>query len=168
MKNIILIGMPGSGKSTVGVVLAKVLGYQFIDSDLLIQEREGRLLHEIMEQEGIERFIQIENEVNATIQADKSVIATCGSVIYGREAMEHLRELGTVISLKLGYKPLTRRLGNLKDRGVVLKEGQTLEDLYKERAPLYEKYAHIAIEEDNLSIEETVRKTARIYQEMQS
>lgn len=168
MKNIILIGMPGSGKSTVGVVLAKVLGYQFIDSDLLIQEREGRLLHEIMEQEGIERFIQIENEVNATIQADKSVIATGGSVIYGREAMEHLRELGTVIYLKLGYKPLTRRLGNLKDRGVVLKEGQTLEDLYKERAPLYEKYAHIAIEEDNLSIEETVRKTARIYQEMQS
>ena len=163
MGNIILIGMPGSGKSTVGVVLAKVLGYKFIDSDLLIQEREGRLLHEIMEQDGIEHFIRIENDVNAHIEADRSIIATGGSVVYGKEAMEHLREIGTVIYLKLEYGQLTKRLGNLKDRGVVLREGQTLRELYQERVPLYEKYAHITIREDNLSIEETVRETAEKY-----
>jgi len=163
MGNIVLIGMPGSGKSTVGVVLAKVLGYKFIDSDLLIQEREGRLLHEIMEQDGIDRFIQIENDVNAHIEAERSIIATGGSVVYGKEAMEHLREIGTVIYLKLEYGHLTKRLGNLKDRGVVLRAGQTLRELYQERVPLYEKYAHITIQEDDLSIEETVRETAGKY-----
>ena len=137
-KNIVLIGMPGVGKSTIGVILAKQLGYQFVDADLLIQQQEKRLLHQIITQEGIEGFLAIENRVNASIDAERSVIATGGSVVYGKEAMEHLRSIGTVVYLKLSYEALQRRLRNLKDRGVVLREGQTLLDLYQERTPLYE------------------------------
>lgn len=110
MNNIILIGMPGVGKSTVGVVLAKTLGYAFLDSDLLIQEREGLLLHEIIEKYGLERFNQIESEVNASIEAEDTVIATGGSVVYGTEAMMHLKALGTVVYLKLSYEELTNVL----------------------------------------------------------
>lgn len=146
-KNITLIGMPGVGKSTIGVVLAKVLGYQFLDSDLLIQKQEGRKLHQIISQEGNEGFKIIENRVNASIQAEETVIATGGSVIYCPEAMEHLKSIGTVVYLKLSLEPLSKRLGNLKGRGVLLKEGQTLEDLYRERTPLYEKYADLVIDE---------------------
>lgn len=124
-RNIILIGMPGAGKSSVGVILAKVLGYEFIDTDLVIQHREKRLLREIIADEGNEGFLAIENEVNATLEADKSVIAPGGSAIYGKEAMEHFKEIGTIVYLKLSYEDLAKRLGNLKGRGVVLKEGQT-------------------------------------------
>lgn len=158
MSNIILIGMPGCGKSTVGVVLAKALGYRFVDSDLLIQEQEGKLLHEIITEKGIDGFIQVENQVNSQIKGKNSVIATGGSVVYGREAMEHLRSIGTVVYLKLSYPSLARRLGDLKDRGVVLKKGQNLESLYRERVPLYEKYAHVTLEEADLDIRETVGK----------
>lgn len=152
MKNVILIGMPGCGKSTIGVVLAKVLGYRFIDGDLLIQEQEGKLLSEIIAERGNEGFLEIENQVNRDLQADRSVISPGGSVIYGKEAMEHYQEIGVVVYLKLGYEALCRRLGNLKCRGVVLKEGQTLLDLYEERVPYYEKYAQIVIEEDGLDV----------------
>lgn len=152
-KNITLIGMPGVGKSTIGVVLAKVLGYQFLDSDLLIQKQEGRKLHQIISQEGNEGFKNIENRVNASIQAEETVIATGGSVIYCPEAMEHLKSIGTVVYLKLSLEPLSKRLGNLKGRGVLLKEGQTLEDLYRERTPLYEKYADLVIDEEGKDLE---------------
>ena len=141
------------GKSTIGVVLAKVLGYQFLDSDLLIQKQEGRKLHQIISQEGNEGFKIIENRVNASIQAEETVIATGGSVIYCPEAMEHLKSIGTVVYLKLSLEPLSKRLGNLKGRGVLLKEGQTLEDLYRERTPLYEKYADIVIDEEGKDLE---------------
>lgn len=154
-RNIVLIGMPGVGKSTIGVIAAKQLGYQFIDADLLIQQQEGRLLHEIITQEGVEGFLEIENRVNASIQTEGAVISTGGSVIYGKEAMEHLSTIGTVAYLKLPYPALERRLKDLKDRGVVLKEGQTLKDLYAERVPLYEKYADITVDESGLKIEET-------------
>lgn len=153
MKNITLIGMPGVGKSTIGVVLAKVLGYQFLDSDLLIQKQEKRKLHQIISQEGNGGFKKIENRVNASIEAEETVIATGGSVVYCPEAMEHLKSIGTVVYLKLSLKPLSRRLGNLKGRGVLLKEGQTLEDLYRERTPLYEKYADIVIDEEGKDLE---------------
>ena len=143
MKNIVLIGMPGVGKSTIGVILAKELGYQFVDADLLIQKQEKRLLKEI--------------QVNASIEANRTVIATGGSVVYGREAMEHLGEIATVIYLKLSYKALRKRLGNLKNRGVVLRDGQTLKDLYEERVVLYEKYADITIDEENKNLEETLQ-----------
>ena len=155
--NIILIGMPGVGKSTVGVILAKELGYQFVDSDLLIQKREKKLLRQIIAKEGVDGFIAIENEDNASIRTEKSVIATGGSVVYGQEAMEHLKEIGTVVYLKLSYKSLEKRLGNLKGRGVVLRPGQDLRALYKERTVLYEKYADVVVDEENKDIEATLQ-----------
>ena len=137
-RNITLIGMPGAGKSTVGVVLAKVLGYCFVDSDLLIQEQTGKLLHELITELGDEGFLELENRVNAGLAADRSVIATGGSAVYGEEAMEHLREISTVVYLRLSCGSLKERLGDLHERGVVLKPGQTLEDLMAARTPLYE------------------------------
>lgn len=157
MNNITLIGMPGVGKSTLGVVLAKVLGYQFIDADLLIQKAEKRKLSVIIEQEGPEGFKKIENRINASIEAENTVIATGGSVVYCEEAMEHLKSIGKVVYLKLSLKPLSRRLGNLKGRGVLLKEGQTLRDLYRERIPLYEKYADITVDEEGKNLEECLQ-----------
>lgn len=156
MKNIVLIGMPGCGKSTIGVVLAKVMGYRFIDSDLLIQERENRLLSRIIEEEGPERFNQIENEVNSGIMTDKSVIATGGSVIYGKEAMAHLAEIGVIVYVSLPLEELENRLEDLTERGISMKEGQTLKDLFEERTPYYEKYAHITADTEGLSIREAV------------
>lgn len=157
-ENIVLIGMPGVGKSTVGVILAKVLGYQFIDADLVIQEQEGRLLREIIAQEGTDGFIQVENRVNASINVHHAIIATGGSVVYGKEAMEHLGSIGTVIYLEVAYPELEKRLEDIKGRGVVLREGQTLRDLYEERTPLYEKYADIRIQETGLNVEQTVQQ----------
>ena len=156
--NIVLIGMPGVGKSTVGVILAKVLGYQFVDADLVIQQQEGKLLREIIEEVGTEGFIQVENRVNAGLECSKTIIATGGSVIYGQEAMEHLKEIGTVVYLEVSFPTLEKRLSDIKGRGVVLKEGQTLYDLYEERTPLYEKYADVRVSEDGLSVEETVEQ----------
>ena len=158
-KNIVLIGMPGAGKSTMGVVLAKVSGRSFIDADLLIQAEEKRLLSEIIEQDGVDGFLAIEERVNASIQAENAVIATGGSVIYGPGAMEHLREIGIFVYLRLSYATIASRLFNIKGRGVALREGQTLKDLYEERCILYKKYAHIIVDEEGLGIEETVEKT---------
>ena len=129
--NIVLIGMPGVGKSTIGVILAKVLGYSFLDADLLIQEQEGKLLREIIEEKGTDGFIEVENRVNASIRADRAIIATGGSVVYGKD---------------------------IKGRGVVLKKGQTLETLFEERSKLYEQYADIEVSEEGLDVEQTVEK----------
>ena len=156
--NIVLIGMPGVGKSTVGVVLAKNMGYSFVDSDLLIQEQEGKLLHEIIEEKGTDGFIEVENRVNASIRADRAIIATGGSVVYGKEAMEHLKSIGTVIYLHVPFADLEKRLADIKGRGVVLKEGQTLETLFEERSKLYEQYADIEVSEEGLDVEQTVEK----------
>ena len=144
-KNIILIGMPGVGKSTVGVVLAKRCGYRFMDSDLVIQEAYQKLLHELIAEHGIDGFLEIENHINASIDAEHAVIATGGSAVYGKEAMVHFAEIGTIVYLKMPYEGIRRRLGDLAKRGVTLREGQTLYDLYKERVPLYEKYADIVV-----------------------
>lgn len=146
MKNIILIGMPGSGKSTVGVVLAKRLGCQFVDSDLVIQEKTGKLLYQLIEELGEAGFLELENEINAGLQAKRAVIATGGSAVYGKEAMAHFKEMGKVVYLCLPYEELRERLGDLHKRGVVLKEGYTLKELYEERVPLYEKYADLVID----------------------
>ncbi len=161
MDNIVLIGMPGAGKSTIGVILAKVLGMNFIDSDLLIQEQEGLLLKDIIEREGQEGYIAIENQVNRDISVDNTVIATGGSVAYCPEAMEHFRETSKVVYIKLSYDTIRKRLGNIRQRGVVLKDGQTLLDLYEERCPLYEKYAHIIADAEGLGIEETMEKICK-------
>lgn len=156
--NIVLIGMPGVGKSTIGVILAKVLGYSFLDADLLIQEQEGKLLREIIEEKGTDGFIEVENRVNASIRADRAIIATGGSVVYGKEAMEHLKEIGRVVYLKVSYAILEKRLADIKGRGVVLKEGQTLETLFEERSKLYEQYADIEVSEEGLDVEQTVER----------
>lgn len=154
--NIILIGMPGAGKSTVGVVLAKKRGCRFLDSDLLIQEKYDALLHELIAKYGIEGFLTLEEETNASINVKHTVIATGGSVVYGAAAMEHLKKNGIVVYLKLSYEAIRERLGDLNERGVTLREGQTLEDLYKERTPLYEKYADMTLDCENKSIREIV------------
>ncbi len=157
---VILIGMPGAGKSTVGVVLAKRLGYRFVDSDLVIQEKCGKLLHELIEEKGIEGFWQLENEVNASLNTERCVIATGGSAVYGREAMDYLRERGTMVYLKLSCEELRMRLGDLNERGVTLRPGQTLEGLYEERRPLYEKYAHLTVACEGRMLREIVAEIA--------
>lgn len=154
--NIVLIGLPGVGKSTAGVILAKLTGKEFTDSDLVIQRQEGRLLSTIIEEDGVEEFIKIENRVNATLDIQNSVIATGGSVVYGSEAMEHLKEIGTVVYLRVPFEVIDKRLSDIKGRGVVLRGNQTLHDIYEERIVLYEKYADIIVDEENMSIEDTV------------
>ncbi|KIR03146.1 Shikimate kinase I [Lachnospiraceae bacterium TWA4] len=146
--NIILIGMPAAGKSTVGVLLAKRLGYKFIDTDLVIQEKEGKLLKEIIEEVGNDGFCQVEDRINAEIEASHSVIAPGGSVIYCENAMKHFKEIGKVVYLKISYEELVLRVGDVVDRGVVLKDGMTLLDMYNERCVLCEKYADITVDED--------------------
>ena len=160
MKNVILIGMPGSGKSTVGVVLAKKLGYQFLDSDLVIQETCGKLLYQLIEEKGEAGFLMLENEINASIIAQNTVIATGGSAVYGKEAMAHFSNIGQIVYLQLPYEELKERLGDLHERGVVLKRGYTLLDLYEERIPLYEKYADITIDCKGKGIRQVVEEIA--------
>ena len=147
--HIILIGMPACGKSTVGVLAAKTLGYRFIDSDLIIQERDGRRLHRIICEEGQAGFLAIEEAVNLTLgNGDTpSVIATGGSAVYSEAAMAHFKSVGTVVYLRLSFETVQKRLGNFTHRGVVMPEGFTLRDLYDERCALYEKYADIVIDE---------------------
>ncbi len=159
-ENIILIGMPGCGKSTIGVVLAKIKGYQYLDSDIVIQNQEGKLLREIIAEHGVEGFNTIENRVNANLDVKRCIIATGGSVVYGEEAMRHMDEIGHIVYLKLSCEQLAKRLGDLQERGVAMQEGQTLQDLYEERVPLYEKYAHITIDCASKDIWDIAREIA--------
>ena len=158
-ENITLVGMPGAGKSTVGVVLAKIAGYHFLDSDLLIQQKTGKLI----EIHGREGFLEIEGEINASIEAKRTVIATGGSVVYEENAMQHLKEISTVVYIYLPYEELKTRLGSLEQRGVALKSGETLKDLYDSRSGLYKKYADITVDASHMGIqavaEEILRKT---------
>lgn len=163
--NITLIGMPAAGKSTVGVLLAKRLGYSFIDVDIIIQEKEGMLLKEIIQEKGLDGFLDVENRINAGLTAVRSVIAPGGSVIYGREAMEHLKAMGPVVYLKISYEELTKRLGDVVDRGVALKEGMTLRDLYEERIRYFEKYADITIDEEGKDLGEVVDELRAVMEE---
>ncbi len=156
--NYILIGMPASGKSTAGVILAKIIGYSFVDCDIVIQNSTGKRLSSIISEKGIDGFIQTENRINAGLKAHKTVISTGGSAVYGLEEMENFKELGTVIYLKVDFDELEKRLGDIKARGVVVRDGQSLRDLYNERIPLYEQYADIIIEEKNSSCEKVIDK----------
>ena len=160
-KNLIFIGMPAVGKSTVGIVVAKRLGMNFIDVDLLIQEQEHKLLREIIRDVGQDGFLKIENQVNASLQAENSVISPGGSVIYCEEAMKHYKKTGIIIYLKASYPAIKRRIRNPQKRGVVLKEGQSLKDLYYERVPYFEKYADITVSEDGCRIEDTIGNVLR-------
>ena len=160
--NVILIGMPAAGKSTLGIVLAKIMNKNFIDADLLIQNSCDKTLQKIIDALGPEGFIEVENEVLSGIQAENSVIATGGSAIYSDAAMTHLKAIGTVVYLEISYESLTARLNDLQERGVVLKGGisMSLRDLYEERKPLYERYADITVNVDDLSITAAARKVA--------
>ena len=154
--NIVLIGMPGCGKSTVGVVLAKSLGYRFMDVDLVIQETEGRLLSEILDEEGFDGFLEVEEKACLGINTEKTVIATVGSAIYGEKGMTHLKEIGTVVYIRLGYDEIEHRLGDLHKRGVAMKNGMSLRDLYEERVPLYDRYADIICDGEGKLLREIV------------
>ena len=156
--NITLIGMPGAGKSTLGVILAKTLLMDFIDTDIIIQNKTGRSLCEIINTEGRERFIKLENEIISHIKFENTVIATGGSAVYGKEAMEKLKSDSVIIYLKLPLDELQRRIKNIKTRGIVMQAGQTLQDVYALRAPLYEVYADIIIDCSAKSIEENVQQ----------
>lgn len=158
MENIILVGMPGCGKSTIGVILAKSIAYDFLDSDLLIQNRAGKKLHEIIHDDGIDFFTKLEDAVNAEIETDHTVIATGGSVVYCERAMKHFKEIGQIVYLKAEKDELERRISNFKTRGIVIPEGKSFSELYDERVALYEKYSDITVSSDIGTAEEVVEK----------
>jgi shikimate kinase len=158
MKNIVLTGMPGAGKSTAGVILAKTLGMNFTDTDITIQEREGRLLQEIIDTEGPDAFLKIEEKTLLSLHRRNAVIATGGSVVFSRQAMEHLKGDGVVVYLKISFEEMEKRLGNITTRGIVLHAGQSLRDMYSERVLLYEKYADITIDCSDEDFEMVVEK----------
>ena len=163
--NITLIGMPGAGKSTVGIVLAKLLCKTFIDADLVIQNNEGKRLHKIIDEIGNDKFLKLENDTLASLKVHNSIISTGGSAIFGKEAMEHLKKTSTVVYLRVPYEDIEKRLKSLKRRGVVFEEGQTLRDIYDIRTPLYEKYADIIIDCDNKTdIQATATKIADLFE----
>ena len=157
MDNIILIGMPGSGKSTVGVVLAKALGRRFVDVDLLIQEREEALLQELIDTRGVDRFLDVERDAICALDCRNAVIAPGGSCVCREESIAHMRGLGTVVYLQLSLEDVAARIHNMASRGIALSPGQTLADVYQYRAPLYERCAHITVPIRGQSLEETVQ-----------
>ena len=154
--NIILIGMPGCGKSTIGVLLAKNLAYGFLDSDLVIQEQSGRKLQDMIDEMGPEAFSAFEDAVNATLIPHNTVIATGGSAVYGTRAMEHFKQIGTVVYLKASYETIEQRIRNFETRGIVIPEGQTFRDVYDERTALYEQYADITVDVDHTDLWDVV------------
>jgi shikimate kinase len=160
-RNLILIGMPAAGKSTVGVLLAKQLGVAFVDTDILIQTGEGCLLQEIISRQGIAGFRTIEENVLLQVSADCGVVATGGSAVYSRKAMSHLRSLGPVVYLRIDLAALKERLGCLDERGVLRTPGQTIDRLYAERSPLYEKYAEITVSTTNVTPDRVVTAVLR-------
>lgn len=166
--NIVLIGMPGVGKSTLGVILAKVLGYSFCDTDLVIQEATGKLLKDIIKENGVDGFVETENRIISKMFFSRSIVATGGSAVYGSEAMANLKSLGTVVYLKQSFKILSARLSDIKGRGVVLRDGQTLFELYEERIPLYERYADITVELGGGTVEENVEKVLSSIEEFKN
>ena len=158
--NLVLIGMPGAGKSTLGVVLAKILNYDFVDADLVIQHQYGQTLQEIINERGPQGFLDVENDVLKNLQCTHCVISTGGSAVYSDEAMAALGQTGLVVYLKISYDELTKRLGDLAERGVVMKKGMgmSLAELYAERKPLYEKWADVTVEVEGMTITESAMK----------
>lgn len=162
MVNIVLIGMPGCGKSTVGVLLAKALGMRFLDTDVVFQAQQSKKLQEMINEIGIDAFLNREEACVCEIECDHTVIATGGSVVYGKKAMQHLHQNGLVVYIRLPYEEIEKRLSNLATRGVTLREGQTLRDLYDERIPLYEAEADVVFDANRGEIEQTTRELADV------
>lgn len=158
MKNIVLIGMPGAGKSTIGVLLAKSALMDFTDTDLLIQKKYSSALCNIINEKGIDEFLEIENDVICNSEFTNCVVATGGSAVYGKEAMEKLKKSGVVVYLRVDASELEKRINNIHTRGIAMKSGTTISELYDERAPLYEKYADITVECASITPEECVEK----------
>lgn len=163
MANIILIGMPGCGKSTVGVILAKTLGVGFVDTDLVIQQHENRLLQNIIDVDGIDYFLDCEAQAVKTVDCDNSVIATGGSVVYREDAIEHLKKNGKIVYLDVPLDEIKRRLNNISTRGIAAKKNDSIDDIYNERVALYNKYADIIIKTDGESVEKTVEKICKFF-----
>ncbi len=153
MKNIVLIGMPGAGKSTMGVILAKTLGRTFIDTDIVAQETSGRLLQEIIDEDGTDAFLKTEEKTILSLHGHHAVIATGGSVVFSTKAMQHLKKDGIVIYLDISFEEMVRRLNNIMTRGIVLTAGQSLRDMYNQRVSLYERYADITIDCSGIDFE---------------
>lgn len=164
--NLILIGMPGCGKSTCGILAAKWLCMSFLDTDLLIQQNEGKKLQDIINEKGGEYFAKAEEDAIVTLYARSCVIATGGSVVYSEQAMEHLKENGKVVYLKISRRTMHRRIHNPRRRGILLEEGKTLDDMYFERAPIYEKYADAVVECDGNSVDDTVSTLVEVAEKL--
>lgn len=163
--NIVLTGMSGAGKSTLGVLLAKALGMDFVDTDLVIQQHEGRLLQDIIDNEGIEKFLEVEEKIVSELQLKNSIISTGGSVVYSEKAMNVLKQSGQIIYLHVPYEEIKRRLINITTRGIVIKKGNSLKDVYEERVPLYMKYSDKTLDCSNKDIEHCVSEIIKKIQE---
>ena len=157
-RNIVLIGMPGAGKSTLGVLLAKAMGMFFVDSDIVIQQKTKRLLQDIIDNDGTDKFLETEEEVLLDLDIENTVLATGGSAVYSEKAMENFRKDSTVVYLHVGFEEIRKRVTNITTRGIVLKNGRSLADAYDERKPLYDRYADITIDCTGCTVEESVRK----------
>lgn len=155
--NIILIGMPGCGKSTIGILAAKVLCLSFLDTDLLLQQSCGRRLQEVIDTEGLGAFREFERSVLRDLSVSHTLVATGGSAVYYPDAMEHLREIGTVVYLRSSLSRVKMNLRDFSSRGIVMPKGMTIDDLYAERSPLYERYAHIVVDVDSSDITENMQ-----------
>lgn len=162
MKNVILIGMPGCGKSTIGVVLAKSLGFGFTDTDLIICEKKGQKLQDLIDKQGIDKFLETEEEVGRELNCKNTVVATGGSMVMNPKAMENLKSLGTVVYIDVPLEVLKKRINNMKTRGIVFEKGETLNDIFEKRSPLYKKYSDITVAVfKNDSLEHTVAKIVK-------
>ena len=158
MSNIVLTGMPGSGKSTVGVLLAKALGYSFIDTDLIISRKAGKPLQKILDNDGLDRFLELEEEVGSTLECEYTVVATGGSMVLSEKAMEHLKSLGTVVFINVAYDEIKRRVTNITTRGIAFHKDETLKNVYDQRTPLYRRYSDITVDipSENFTVEKSV------------
>ena len=155
-RNVVLIGMPGAGKSTIGVLLAKTLGMSFVDTDLIIQQREGRLLQDIINKDGIEKFLAIEEAVILGLNVEAHIVATGGSVIYSDAAVSCLKKNGILVYLQLEFEDIDERIKNITSRGIAMSHGQQLAELYAEMVSLYEKFADVTISCTGKDVEDIV------------
>lgn len=161
--NLVLIGMSGAGKSTLGVLLAEALEMDYVDTDIVIQQHEGRLLQDIIDHEGVSKFMEIEEKMVSELQLKNCIISTGGSVVYSEKAMNVLKQDGQIVYLHVPYEEIKKRLVNITTRGIVVKKGKSLKDVYEERVPLYLKYCDKTIDCSNKDVEHCVSEIIEEY-----